>query len=105
MKIELTDGYYITEDNYNYILNKRFVPQGKKAKKKESSKVVAYCSNGLKGFKRCLMIWLENVAIEDKKSQEITLNVFLEHLERIMDTKTEELTKRLLGEDHDEQQG
>lgn len=96
MKIILTDGYYITEDNYNYILNRRVkAKQRHNTKKEYKDIVVGYYSNGLKGFKACLRRYLEDLPLGDEKLAETALNVFCEHLESVISSGIDEITKNL----------
>lgn len=45
MRIDINEKYCITSDEYQYILNIKFVRNGKKTEGQEELKVVAYCSD------------------------------------------------------------
>ncbi|MEM5816504.1 MAG: DUF5405 family protein [Desulfitobacterium hafniense] len=45
MRIDINEKYCITSDEYQYILNTKFVSNGKKTKGQEELKAVAYCSD------------------------------------------------------------
>ena len=95
MKIILTDGYYITEDSYNYILKQVYLGEGKNKKLKEMERTVGYYSNGLKGFKACLRRYLEDLPLDSQKSAEWSVKDFHEHLDGVITAGIEEITKNI----------
>ena len=86
MKITLTHGYYITEDNYNYILKQEYIGTAKKDKKqKKMTRTVGYYSNGIKGLKSLLKRYLEDCPLNDEKLADGSLKTFCDHLERVVE--------------------
>lgn len=101
MKINLTDGYYITEDNYNYILMQDYVGVARKSKEsKQQTRTVGYYSNGIKGLKGCIKRYLEECSLDAGNSNYGTLMAFCEHLEQIINDKADQIMWRMTYDGH-----
>lgn len=76
MKVRLTDGYYITEENYNYILKQDYVNK----KGKANCRIVGYYSNGINGLKGCIKRYLEDSSLDKEKSADGCFESFCEDM-------------------------
>ncbi len=95
MKITLTDGYFVTVDNYNYILKQDYTFVTKKGEVKTCTRTVGYYSNGIKGLKGCLVRYLEDCTLDAQKSQEVPLKAFCEQIRADIDTKSEQILEHI----------
>lgn len=89
MKIILTDGYYITTDNYNYILKHEYLSKEKRAAGNKQTRIVGFYSNGIGGLKGCIKRYLEECSLDAENEPETNVRTFCGHLERTVCTSTE----------------
>ena len=81
MKVRLTNGYYITQDNYNYILMQDYESIGRKDKRpKTMTRTVGYYSKGIKGLKGCIKRYLEDSSLDEEKSADGYFESFCEDM-------------------------
>lgn len=96
MKIKLTDGYYIAEDNYNYILKQDYIGTGKKDKEQKLlTRTVGYFSNGIKGLEGCIKRYLEECSLDTQKSAEIDFKNFCEALEAVVAERAVRIAQKI----------
>ncbi len=89
MRINLTDGYWITADNYNYTLMQDYTGIGKDKKPKEHTRTVGHYSNGIKGLKGCIKRYLEECSLDNEMSAELSVKDFCDHLEKTIEFSTD----------------
>ena len=89
MRINLTDGYWITADNYNYTLMQDYTGIGKDKTPKGMTRTVGYYSNGIKGLKRCIKRYLEECSLGAEKSTELSVKDFCDHLEKTIEVSAD----------------
>ena len=89
MRINLTDGYWITADNYNYILEQDYVVRKGKTCGNITTRIVGYYSNGINGFKGCIKRYLEECSLDNEKSAELSVKDFCDHLEKTINFSTD----------------
>lgn len=89
MRVNLTDGYWITADNYNYILKQDYVVRKGKTCGNITTRTVGYYSNEIKGFKGCIKRYLEECSLDAEKSAELSVKDFCDHLEKTIEVSTD----------------
>lgn len=88
MKIILAGGYYITNDNYNIILNRKRIGTAKKDKKKiEIDEVVGYYGT----MRQTIETYLKHFAVDVAKDEIMDYAIITEKLEKVLDKKVNEL--------------
>lgn len=85
MRINLTDGYWITADNYNYTLMQDYVTK----KDTNGCRTVGHYSNGIKGLKGCIKRYLEECSLDAPKPIQIDFENFCDHLEKTIEVNTD----------------
>lgn len=89
MRINLTDGYWITADNYNYTLMQDYTGIGKDKTPKGMTRTVGHYSNGIKGLKGCIKRYLEECSLDAPKPIQIDFENFCDHLEKTIEVNTD----------------
>lgn len=81
MKIKLTGDYYITRDQYNWMLNKR-----RKIEKGKRAGEYTYTTVGYYGkLRACIIGFLDKISLDETYSGDYDLMTYVEHCERAMD--------------------
>ena len=80
MRINLPNDFYITRDNYNWILNKRHLIKKGKREGEYSYKVVGYYSK----LKPCIIGYLDKVSSDRADGMHMDMIGYAEHCENVV---------------------
>jgi len=89
MRVNLTNGYWITADNYNYILKQDYVVRKGKTCGNITTRTVGHYSNGIKGLKGCIKRYLEECSLDAPNPIQIGFENFCGHLEKTIEVNTD----------------
>lgn len=95
MRVNLTDGYYITNDAYNFTLMKDYEVKKGKFAGNETSKVIGYWSNTIYGLKGLIKRYLEVSSLEHQNERETEFRNFCEDLESDISFNTQLMIDRI----------
>lgn len=87
MKINLTQGYFITQDNYNYILNRHLKYTKKDKTEGERDEVVGFFGHSMK---QCIRYFLRCISMTEEECDFLT---YVSLAEEKMEQATEQICR------------